>query len=90
MLDWLTDMDTALFLALNGALPWLDGLMWWVSVPCFGRLCTSSCFGRLAQRHPNWQPRVAMLGVHRLVRHRHGRGVCQSAQALGGPLAPFP
>ena len=35
MLSALNDLDTALFLALNGALPALDGVMWWVSKPLF-------------------------------------------------------
>ena len=35
MLDTLNDIDTALFLALNGAMPALDGAMWWVSKPLF-------------------------------------------------------
>ena len=35
MLSALNDLDTALFLALNGALPALDGAMWWVSNPLF-------------------------------------------------------
>ena len=35
MLEALNDFDTALFLALNGALPALDGAMWWVSKPLF-------------------------------------------------------
>ena len=61
MLDWLIDMDTALFLALNGALPWLDGLMWWVSVPWVWVPLYLFMLWRLAQRHPNWQPRVAMV-----------------------------
>ena len=40
MLDTLNDIDTALFLALNGAVPALDGAMWWVSNRCFGCSCT--------------------------------------------------
>ena len=35
MIDALTAMDTSLFLALNGAFPALDGVMWWVSEPLF-------------------------------------------------------
>lgn len=35
MLSALNDLDTALFLALNGAFPALDGVMWWVSKPLF-------------------------------------------------------
>ena len=61
MLDWLIDLDTALFLALNGALPLLDGLMWWVSVPWVWVPLYLLMLWRLAQQHPNWQPRVAMV-----------------------------
>ena len=35
MIDALSAMDTSLFLALNGAFPALDGVMWWVSEPLF-------------------------------------------------------
>ena len=35
MLSALNDLDTALFLALNGALPALDGAMWLASNPLF-------------------------------------------------------
>ncbi|MDA0729753.1 MAG: phosphatase PAP2 family protein [Bacteroidetes bacterium] len=35
MLEILNDFDTALFLALNGTLPFLDRAMWWVSQPLF-------------------------------------------------------
>jgi undecaprenyl-diphosphatase len=35
MLEALNDLDTALFLALNGSLPLLDRAMWWVSQPLF-------------------------------------------------------
>lgn len=35
MLEALNDLDTALFLALNGAWPALDRAMWWVSQPLF-------------------------------------------------------
>ena len=35
MIDALSAMDTSLFLALNGAIPALDGAMWWVSEPLF-------------------------------------------------------
>ena len=35
MLETLNGLDTALFLALNGAFPSLDGAMWWVSKPLF-------------------------------------------------------
>jgi undecaprenyl-diphosphatase len=33
MMDALRALDTSLFLALNGAFPALDGVMWWVSEP---------------------------------------------------------
>ena len=35
MIDALSATDTSLFLALNGAFPALDGVMWWVSEPLF-------------------------------------------------------
>ena len=35
MLDALNAWDTSIFLAINGAFPALDGLMWWVSEPLF-------------------------------------------------------
>lgn len=35
MLEALNDLDTTLFLALNGSLPSLDRAMWWVSQPLF-------------------------------------------------------
>ena len=60
MLDWLIDLDTALFLALQQR-PLLDGLMWWVSVPWVWVPLYLFMLWRLAQTQANWQPQVAMV-----------------------------
>ena len=60
MLDWLIDIDTALFLALNGALPGWTGSCGGSACPGFGCLVPLHALA-LGPTHPNWQPRVAMV-----------------------------
>lgn len=62
MLDTLNDIDTALFLALNGAVPALDGAMWWVSKPLFWTPLYLAMIWACAQKL-GWRKQLALFAV---------------------------
>ena len=62
MLETLNDMDTALFLALNGAVPALDGVMWWVSKPLFWTPLYVAMIWACVQRL-RWRKQLALFAL---------------------------
>ena len=62
MLETLNDIDTALFLALNGAVPALDGVMWWVSKPLFWTPLYVAMIWACVQRL-RWRKQRAMFAL---------------------------
>ena len=62
MFDTLNDIDTSLFLALNGAVPALDGAMWWVSKPLFWTPLYVAMIWACAQRL-GWRKQLALFAL---------------------------